>query len=338
MPPGCPSLVHSKETALPITSTATFGDSLRAASYPAFSAAYEIYSAIDDIDHTGNSAELGTCRDHAWFARNDESGEIRIAAKTCHLRWCPLCAHAKRNFIGFKVKEWVDTLKYPKFLTLTLKHRDTDLRFQIDELYRYFRILRRRKHFNDLVTGGIWFFQVKKSKNDKLWHPHIHCLIGGSYIPHGWLKRTWEQITFGSTVVDIRPIKDSSGACNDAARYAAAPGPLVGLSLSDGVELVRSMQGRRIVGTWGTARTVKLRPPKVSDSGKWSSVGSWSYVMNNRKFNRNAEAIAYAFYNQTPLPSGIDMSALDPSLHRMDQIDLEDYDLDAMYPKVGKPP
>ena len=194
------------------------------------------------------------------------------------------------------------------------------------------------KYFSELVTGGIWFFQIKKSKSDSLWHPHIHCLIGGKYIPHGWLTRAWCKITYGSTVVDIRPIRDPRKACNDAARYAACPGSLHGLSLADGVELVQCMYGKRIVGTWGSARVISLRAPKISESGKWQNIGSWYHVMSSRKEDQNARAIAYAYYNNQALAQGITMGHVDPELHEMDQANAFDYDLDSIYPEARASP
>lgn len=333
-----PSLVHSQETTGRYQSTDTYGDILRRSCYPEYSAASKVYSYLDGDSDFGNAQTLSLCRDKAWFTRNSYSGDVRIASKTCHLRWCPLCGAAKRNYISFGVREWVESLDHPKFLTLTLKHTTAPLSHQIMYLYKCFRSLRKLKYFKDLVTGGIWFFQIKKSKTDSLWHPHIHCLIGGKYIPHAWLSKAWCKVTYGSTVVDIRPIKDSRKASNDAARYAACPGSLHGLSLEDGVDLVTTMHGKRIVGTWGTAKGVSLRAPKISDSGKWESLGSWYHVMSSRNEDQNARAIAYAYYNNQPLAKGIDMAHVDPDMWRLSEISIFDYDLDAMYPEIRGSP
>ncbi|KKK86511.1 hypothetical protein LCGC14_2762500 [marine sediment metagenome] len=250
----------------------------------------------------------------------------------------PALCSSKRNYISFEVQKWVESLKHPKFLTLTMKHTKAPLSHQIIYLYKYFRSLRKFKYFSELVTGGIWFFQIKKSKTDSLWHPHIHCLIGGKYIPHKWLSRAWCKVTYGSTVVDIRPIGDPRKASNDAARYAACPGSLHGLSLEDGVELVQCMHGKRIVGTWGKARVISLRAPKISDSGTWLNIGSWHHVMSSRKYDQNARAIAYAYYNNQALAQGITMGHVDPELHELDEAQVLDYDLDSIYPEARASP
>ncbi|KKM12877.1 hypothetical protein LCGC14_1719660, partial [marine sediment metagenome] len=134
------------------------------------------------------------------------------------------------------------------------------------------------------------------------------------------------------------PIRDPSKACNDAARYAACPGSFHGLSLEDGVELVTTMHGKRIVGTWGTARCVSLRAPKISDSGTWTNIGSWQHVMSSRDFDQNARAIAYAYSNNQPLAQGITMGHVDPELHKLDEAQLLDYDLDSIYPDARASP
>ncbi|MBA7706394.1 hypothetical protein ES703_115247 [subsurface metagenome] len=179
-------------------------------------------------------------------------------------------------------------------------------------LYRFFRSLRARKDFKDCVPGGFWFFQIKKSRNDGRWHPHLHCLISGLYIPHSRLSRIWLEITSNSTVVDIRPIRDPAKASNDAARYAACPGSLAGLPFADALELVECMHGRRICGTWGTARSVSLRAPACPDREKWETVGGWFSVLGLRTTSDQAKAILRAWQNNST-PKGRGRSLL-PSL------------------------
>lgn len=245
------------------------------------------------------------CRDSAWFFRHVDTGEIRVGSNSCHLRWCPVCAQARRNFITHSVSEWLGAAHYPKFLTLTLRHSNAPLEHQIYWLYKDFRELRRRKEFKRCVKGGIWFFQIKKSKFDSLWHPHLHCVIEGLYFQKRTLSRMWGEITSGSTIVDIRPVHDPQKVANDAARYAACPGTLVSLDLASACELIETMHGRRICGTWGTGRAVSLRPAKAIDKDKWYQMGSWFDVFAARDTNPNAKAIINAWKDKKPLDKDI---------------------------------
>ncbi len=315
-----------------------------------FDAAWYVYDHLDTsiqsmCDRTGDPRPrskadlLDGCRSNAWFTRHIATGEIRVASNACHLRWCPVCAESRRNYIGHSVSEWIQKLKYPKLMTLTLKHNDVPLWHQVDQLYKNFMQLRKLKDFSDIVTGGVWFFQIKLSKNDGKWHPHIHCVVDGKYMPRTLLRRMWVQITTDSTIVDIRSVKDPEGCSHEVARYAAKPGPLNGLDLTHAVELVSVMHGRRICGTWGVGREVSLRPSKFTDKDKWQSVGSWSMVMSSRKTDPISNAIFHAWQNHEPLAQGIDLHATEARIHGLHRFIPSEYsNLDAIYVNERGPP
>lgn len=298
--------LDNKETSPQYDPIPTYGVSLRRSCQREWSAARQVYEFLDSGRGQSKVERLQWCRTAAWFFRHKETGEVRVGSNACHLRWCPVCSQARRNYIAHVVAEWVGVSCYPKFLTLTLKHTNAPLEWQIQNLYNYFRKLRSRKEFRRCVTGGVWFFQIKKSKNDGLWHPHLHCLITGLYLSKHKLHRMWSQVTFGSFVADIRRVDDPQKAANDAARYASCPGTLVGLSRADGCELVEAMHGRRICGTWGTGRAVSLRPAKEEGKSQWQNIGSWDDVMNSSTDNTNARAIINAWRDKQPLTEGID--------------------------------
>ena len=301
-----PSILDNKETSVLRSDFDSYGSYRRIDHAAEFDAAWAVYDFMDDPDHRSKAELLSGCRQNAWFARHVETGEIRIASNACHLRWCPVCAESRKNFIGHSVAEWLQVQKYPKLMTLTLKHRDKPLWHQVTDLYRYFLQLRKLKDFRDIMTGGVWFFQIKQSEKTKEWHPHLHCVVTGKYMPRTLLRRLWLDVTGDSMITDIRSVKDPDGCALEVSRYAARPGPLKDLTLNDAVELVSVMHGKRICGTWGTGRKISLRPPKFEEKDKWSSVGSWSMVMANRKTDVTCFAIYNAWSKHEPLLKGID--------------------------------
>lgn len=301
-----PSRLDNKETNRIRPKFQSYGWHRRQTMIAEWDAAWAVYDHLDDPDHRSKADLLDSCRQNAWFTRHLVTGEIRIASNACHLRWCPVCAEARRNWIGHEVGEWIRDLKYPKLMTFTLKHDDRPLFHQVLDLYRYFQQLRKRREFCDKVVGGIWFFQIKLSKSSKQWHPHIHCVVDGEYMPKSLLRRLWVQITDVSMIVDIRSVKDPEGCALEVARYAAKPGPLKDLDLNHAVELVTVMHGRKICGTWGIGRKVSLKPAKFTDKDNWKSVGSWSRVMADRKTDVTCHQIFQAWQNHEPLAEGID--------------------------------
>jgi len=225
----------------------------------------DVYANLEPNSNSKKVWRLSDCRSKAFFMRHEDTGLLRIAAKHCNLRWCPLCSKTRRNFVAGQTRDWLRAVKRPKLLTVTLKHSNDSLEDQIDRIYKCFQIFRKRSILKKSIAGGIWFFQIKTSKSNGQWHPHIHALIDSPYIPHSDLKRHWLAITGDSSVVDIRPIKDRDSTSLHVARYAAAPCDLTTFPLEEAADIVKTLDGRRICGTWGTGRTVSLRPHRPEE-------------------------------------------------------------------------
>lgn len=333
-----PSIVHNEQTTVPIDSIPPYGDFLRRSCWPQYAAALRIYSILDGGPENGRARRLRDCRQNAWFARNIDTGEVRVAASACSLRWCPVCGNCRRNYLTRSVGEWIADADHPKLLTLTLKHTSAPLDHQIKNLYAFFRTLRRRRDFKAAVTGGIWFFQIKKSKDDGLWHPHLHAIVTGLYLPRRRLSRMWMQVTYGSFVTDIRPVHEPQKVANDVARYATSPGSLVDLPPDDAIEMVEALHGRRICGTWGTARGIKMRPKLEETKGKWKSLGSWSVVMSLYESDRDAQAIVLSWKTGVELPEGISCNRIEEAIDRLGNDAWADYDFDSVFDHERSPP
>jgi hypothetical protein len=241
-----------------------------------------VYQAIDAADGSHKAADFIGCRSSAWFVRHNVTGEIRVASSKCKLRWCPLCIKSRRYVITLAAINWLKELDKPKFLTLTLKHSNAPLKEQITALYHYFKEFRRRPWIKKRLHGGIWFFQIKRSEESGQWHPHIHVLLDAKYTPKEALSQKWLECTKSSKIIDIRAIHDKKKAAEYVARYAAAPCRLVDYSLSDAVEIVRAMHGLRIVGTFGTAKGIKLTAQKPDDADAWERLESFDAIALGR--------------------------------------------------------
>jgi len=324
-------LVHTKVTSGRKPLAACFQGHLTASMYNAWSAAESLYQAVDRENNTHYEHRLHGCRTQAWFARHIETGKVRVISSACRLRWCPLCAKAKRTYITHEVANWIEHSRYHKFVTFTLKHSEEELSFQIDRLYKCFQKLRKSVFFKKHVVRGVWFFQIKRSKQTKQWHPHLHCIVTGQWIPYNELRAAWLKITKDSSVVDIRPVKDPAGCANEVARYAAAPANLTTNAAIDYSEIWESLHGRRICGKWNMGDRVKLTPPKSEDHESWENIGTWSAVQELQNTSSQAKAIIKAWSEKTPLEAGIDMYFSDPSTLSLcelaEKYSKKDYDL-----------
>jgi len=273
-----------------------------------WTAARRLYSWLAEEDGPPYLERLESCRSYAWFARHEETGKVRVVTTTCKLRWCPLCQSARKNWVAGQVSEWLAAHSMAKFVTVTLKHSDCELSEQIAYLRKCFAKLRSSSFFKRKCRGGIWFLQVKKSKRSKQWHPHLHCLIDSDFMDRRTLSGLWEKITKDSMVTDIRLVSDNDKAANEVARYCSASARLAEFSASDAIEIFYALHGKRISGTWGTGREIKLRPPKFEDQELWKSVGGWKVVTGAPKDHATARQILDAWRNDTPLAACVSMA------------------------------
>ena len=276
-----------------------------------YARAYDYYIGFNSSDLSFSQKRFLTCHNQAVFARNNETGYVRVLARSCHLRFCPICNRSREKLIRHNVVDWLETKKYPKFLTLTLKHSTDDLRSQIDRLYSCFRVFRRLKLIKQRVQSGIWFFQITRGKSGTEWHPHLHCVITGGYLPKSELQRDWMRITGESFMVDIRLIRDVKSAACEVARYAAQSCNIKTLNCEEMFDLDEALKHRRICGTWGSARKQRLTSSPKYDSSQWTIVGSWSAVVGSSCTDKAAREIYSAWKTGLPLAAGISVDYLD---------------------------
>ena len=266
-----------------------------------YNASLEAYQDFDIEDGKERAYTLQQCRTSAWFTRNVTTGKVKIISQACHLRWCPMCSATRRWFLTQEVSKWLATTSQPKFLTLTVAHNSQYLNDQITHLYDSFRKYRKYLLLKNSIKGGVWFFQIHRSKTDDLWHPHLHCVIDSPWLDKYKLSDLWEKATITSRIINIKEVKDSNSMAEYVARYAARPSLLSTLDVPSRLELLLTLHGRRLVGTWGSARSIVLRPSKPPDANDWLKVGNYQKVILTMDTDPKALQIWKAFKNDTEL-------------------------------------
>ena len=265
-----------------------------------YTRALEIYAHVDGSFGGKFSSRLQSCRKFAWFVQSSVTNKLRVMSSRCKLRWCPICRDVSRMIVTTAVEKWLAVQDYPKMITLTLKHNDDELSSQIKRLYESFQKLRRRAYFQRLITGGVWFFQLKFNQQTEQWHPHIHCLVAGKFLPHARLKSLWLKITGDSSVVDIRRVKDAQSCSNEVARYATSPADITAVNLDRSLEIYYATKHRRICGTWGNARTLVLKPTPLEDTGEWTKVADFFFINVKRQYDSEVETFWKCFKRGLP--------------------------------------
>lgn len=179
-----------------------------------------------------------------------------------------------------------------RFVTLTLKHDDSDLSGKLDRLHECFDALRERSLWQNAVDAGVAFIEVKHNVETGRWHPHLHVLCIGRYLPQQSLKSDWLAVTGDSHVVDVRLVKDESKVVQYVTKYITKP--CTNDLYRDQAalcEAIRALRGRRLVTTFGTWRGHALL--KNQNMQDWTPLMPWPELLSRC---RDGDPIAIDIY------------------------------------------
>jgi hypothetical protein len=244
---------------------------------------------------------LENCRHFAWFTRHAGTGQVKVVANACHLRWCPVCAATKRMMIKSAVSKWLKTVKRPKFMTFTIKHSTEELPDQIKRLYKAYRLFRQHKLLKKKQRGGVWFFQLKRSEKSGEWHPHLHVVVDMDYINKVEIQDEWLMVTGDSFVVDIRAIKNPGKVVDYVARYCATPCNLAVFTERDQDTINNTLHSRRLCGRFGSGNACRFKPEKPVDFAQWQRLITWSDCVLNRDYDTELRKVLKAWSEGTTL-------------------------------------
>ena len=212
-----------------------------------------------------------TCGASYWVLRHrKDQGVYRLVQDTCNDRFCEPCqrARSKRIQAGLRTQLTADCYR---MLTLTIRSTDQPLGEQMSHLMQSFRRLRGTKLWRHCVDGGIAFAEITYNVDRRQWHPHLHCVLSGRWIPAAELSRRWRKATSGSHVIDIKLVRDKMQVATYVSKYATkAYTHRDHYPQHTLIEAIRELRGRRTVVTFGVQAPLKTRPIK-SDT-EWECV------------------------------------------------------------------
>lgn len=222
------------------------------------------------------------CGSACYVQRSPSTGRLRLSADHCHQRFCLACGQARSRNIAQNLVKHING-KQTRFITLTRKHRAAPLKEQVNDLVKFARALRQTKLWKNCITGAAQFIEVKRSKDGQHWHPHIHIIAEGQFIPRDKLSAQWFLITGDSHVVDVQFARDAGHVANYVAKYASKPLDLTIFGEQDWLdEAIMSLHGRRLCTTLGTWRGVELEEKPV-DPKDWVTVCSFGNLVEEHR-------------------------------------------------------
>lgn len=219
-----------------------------------------VYDALEIIDRFSKRADrFRYCGSDAWVVYDEANPDhVAVVSSHCHDRFCRPCSRFKAHTVAANLSAYLGNRPY-RFLTLTIKNTGLTLQQGLDKLYHAFARLRRTRFWNSRVVGGCAVCEVKPSSGGTRWHPHLHCIIEGKYLPKAVLESKWLEITGDSYICDIKLGTDSANAARYVAKYITKPFDDDTIRRPHRLtEAIKALTGRRTVTTFGSWRGVKL--------------------------------------------------------------------------------
>lgn len=262
------------------------------------------------------------CGSNAWVIRRvpdpksvaleaeKEGEQYAVVADHCHDRFCRPCSRFRSRTIASNIASYIRNRRF-RFLTITIKTTGLTLKQGVDKLYASFAKLRRTKLWGSRVTGGCCTCEVKPKSGENGWHPHLHCIIEGKFLPLKPLRKLWLQVTGDSYIIDISLGKDADDAARYIAKYITKPFNADVIRNPDRLEqAIHALHGRRLVSTFGHWRGQQLTVHRPH--GTWVKVSSLSTMRDAAYAGEPLALQLLTFLHQTqpycehPRPKGHD--------------------------------
>lgn len=235
---------------------------------------------IDSFDDCG----------HSFWVLQSKSPDrrLKIVAHRCHDRFCIPCGNERVEDIRRNLSVLLGNGRH-RFLTLTIRSDAEPLTDLLDHLLASFRRLRQTTWWSQHVAGGAAFLEIKYNPGKKRWHPHLHCIVAGKFMPARKLSHLWQVASRGSFIVDIRLIHSKHEVLNYATRYVTKPLPrAVRQQPKQLAECVVALKGRRLIITFGEWHHWRLTQPETE--GDWSCLGKSTDIYIRARLGESDDA------------------------------------------------
>ena len=217
-----PSLDHSETSEHPLVRQSQWQRRMHARNWGSRSRIVDALWRDDDPAMQRRACRMGGCACMPSVGVMSD-GKPVACLNRCRDRMCPLCAGIRGRRTTAAIATAVGHWSTCRFVTLTLKSNDEPLADQVKRLYASFKLLRRTKWWKGLVHGGVAVLEVTWHSGTRRWHPHLHCLVDGDFMPQAQLSAAWLKVTGDSMIVDVRAVHDRVNAVNYVARYLGKP-------------------------------------------------------------------------------------------------------------------
>lgn len=119
-------------------------------------------------------AKIAACQE-PLVLKCQTCGTTKEILLSCKRKWCPCCAKRLAAIRSSEMSYIVERMRWPLFVTLTMKNVADLSSGGVRKLRRSFGKLRHRKLWKSCVRGGVAAVEVTNIGNG--WHPHLHAVV-----------------------------------------------------------------------------------------------------------------------------------------------------------------
>ena len=203
----------------------------------------------------------------------------RVKANYCGDRFCVPCCRARAIKFQAKLGQLIGD-ETPLFITLTLRNSREPLAKLITHLLESFRRLRQTRLWRKLVRAGVGVIEIKKGSGGFGWHPHLHVIALGSYVPQAELSDAWKRSTGGSFIVDVQRAKRTKDAAHYATKYVSKGWTAEVARDHDALcECIVAMRGRRLLVSFGEWYGLDI-DAEEDGPDDWGRIGTLDFIFN----------------------------------------------------------
>ena len=229
------------------------------------------------------------CGTRPWIFRSKTDPTVyRVGTDQCRDRFCVPCATDRGRRIVSNMTAYLGE-RTVRFITLTIAGNDDSLVDRLKHLTTSFAKLRRRVLWTRAVSGGVAFLEVKRTKDGERWHPHLHCIVTGTWINARELRYLWLEITGDSYIVDVQLVRSHLKLAAYVVKYVSKPMDAAFARDADSLdEAVLALKGKKMVTAFGTFSD--LQTTAQPDDMGWEPLLSLD-DLNKRASNGDAWAL-----------------------------------------------
>lgn len=274
-----------------------------------YDARERIISALGGVNlgpRARQARRLAGCCSSVKFFVDPRVGKVRPWVCRCRDRMCPFCSRARASHVTGQLRDAMEKMKRPRMLVLTVRSMHGDLGSQLRSLRKWFRRLRSAAFWQKHVRGGVYTVEITRNEDTGLWHPHLHVVYDGEYMPQKGLRFVWHRITQGSEVVWIKDVSDRQGAAVELAKYISKPARVAKWGTSAIREYSAGVSATRMVQSFGScySQGVADVDPGEPDSPESYAVSLQRVVWLARCGVKSAQRLALLLADRWPVFAG----------------------------------